>query len=605
MSFVLAATAATHPTAPVIGAAVLSQTQIQISIVTPSQEPVTGIIEYVLSYSTAGAGGPFTAFAVPTPGQFAYTWAGALAGTNYWMVAQGVDNSLDHVVSPYSAAVAVTTPAALAGVNFPLNYTDALGSVTNYTGATWQTAISANYNLVTISGIPNLGSAIGVSPASLMQTVKSKAATAGTAYFKMIQYQMEEDFFSNSGVSGFFNYALLALLTANPSWWLTSTYPTLTQVTGDTNHSVCQISDLCPTANVTSVGSVAGPGVVNLAQALAFLENNQYFLGKTGALNSSDSQASLDNVANSYTDGFQHDNTWMVQRYSGNWLYNSTTYNGGSPYSGTGTMLPSVAPHLWAGWKQLVVALRGYQPNILQFGNCDHLGWSGGTGTSATYDASAVGLWDYAQNEHTFNNGGVEFVPSTWTNLITACVKYEQLLRANGASYVVALVTGNGLAGTSNGNDNWQSKLQSSFTAYPTANNDWENWRYHFGMCQLLRWIAGIRNFDSSNIKIFDEQTGSGALGTQWLGAPSGARNLTTPWKAQGTYGIWMASFANGYSLINPRGNGVQAFNMPGSGHFLATTTNHGDSHYNTGAAFTSSTSITLQDRDSITVRNT
>lgn len=579
-----------------------------------SQTQVMGNPFYVVFAANTSAGGPMTAqqlqqCSIQVDANWSQALTGLTAGATYSVTATAQDTAGN--ISAASATTSFTTASSSTIAPFPVAFSDALGNVTpEYPSSAWQNIV-CRFGLIQISGIPNLGSAMGISPASLMATLKSKAAAAGSAYCKIIQYMMEQDFWTSSSVPGFFDYCMLAALNANAGWWLTSSYPSLTKVTGDTNHSVTQMTSFCPTYNMATVGTITGPGVVNLPQFFAWKEYQQFVAGNTGKLNSSDPQDTLDNTPNPNVDGFEHDNRFMIPRSSGNWANNATTYIGFSPSS----MAPIIHP-LHVGDAAMVNMFKSLMPSVLQMGNCDHFNYAGSAGTSAVYDAAEIGLWDYVMAEHLLNNAGYQKnTAANWNAFNTAMINFEQLAKP-GSGYVIAELTGNG------SNDSWQSTLQSSFTAYPTANNDWQVGRFNYCYAALMHdptgsganWMPGIRNPNSSSIKWFDEYD-KGGTQLNWMGQPNSARSLT-PWLPAGSgsngvggtygpYGVLKRDYANGGIILNPFGNGPQTFNMPYSGHFLVTTTNHGDPHYNTGAAFTAGTSITLQDRDAIVFTNT
>lgn len=111
MSFFVAL-AATSPTAPTISGVAVSQSSLKFTLLTPSVEPQTGIGSYNLLQSVVGVTGPFSLIANILPSQFPYTWTGANSSTNYWLAAQGVDNSSQHATSPNSNIVQVATPAS-------------------------------------------------------------------------------------------------------------------------------------------------------------------------------------------------------------------------------------------------------------------------------------------------------------------------------------------------------------------------------------------------------------------------------------------------------------------------------------------------------------
>jgi hypothetical protein len=108
MTFVLAVLAARQPTVPAISATALSSTAIQVSLVTPSVEPVSGISFYILSVST---GGPFVPIQDVSPGAFPFTVSGLQPSTTYTFFVEAVNNSPNGDTSDASAQVSATTQA--------------------------------------------------------------------------------------------------------------------------------------------------------------------------------------------------------------------------------------------------------------------------------------------------------------------------------------------------------------------------------------------------------------------------------------------------------------------------------------------------------------
>jgi hypothetical protein len=109
VSLALAVLAARTPTQPAISAVAISSLAVQISLTTPSVEPVSGIAFYSLWVSTHG--GPFFQVQEISPGAFPYIFAAA-ASTAYQFYITATDNSPNGDTSQESAIQAVMTPGS-------------------------------------------------------------------------------------------------------------------------------------------------------------------------------------------------------------------------------------------------------------------------------------------------------------------------------------------------------------------------------------------------------------------------------------------------------------------------------------------------------------
>ena len=99
------------PTPPVISGQALSTNTALINLVTPSQEPQTGINYYILQQLVHGSSLFFyQTIATLTAIQFPYAITGLAAGTTYQYQLLGVDNSAQADVSQPSAPILIVTP---------------------------------------------------------------------------------------------------------------------------------------------------------------------------------------------------------------------------------------------------------------------------------------------------------------------------------------------------------------------------------------------------------------------------------------------------------------------------------------------------------------
>ena len=68
-------------------------------------------------------------------------------------------------------------------------------------------------------------------------------------------------------------------MTLYPEWWLSSTWPAITNVNGDQIRRIYMWVTLstsdCPRYTISSVGSITGPGSVDFNEACAWLEWQQ------------------------------------------------------------------------------------------------------------------------------------------------------------------------------------------------------------------------------------------------------------------------------------------------------------------------------------------
>jgi hypothetical protein len=376
------------------------------------------------------------------------------------------------------------------------------------------------------------------------------------------------------------DHATLSLLTANAYWWLSSNFPGQTHVTSQDGlpMAATNITNTTPTYNITAVGSLTGPGVVNWVQAKGWLEIQQLVLGLASSANASDPPT----AANPYLDGIMHDNQEMSPYVSGCWLTTSTVYS-----SHAGSNNPTLNAPCSAGYAQLIAVQRALQPSLLHLGNCDNFVY----GLSAVYPATGHSLYDYPMLENPFgifeHYGGANF-----NDLLTTFANFEVLLNVSPGNYVVGLIEGP--TADSSGNPIYWTSAQSTFT-----NSDWQAWRYQAAVFTLMRWCTTPVSPLPTPVYWFDELDGAGSLGVNWMGAPLGSRTLTKIPGSPGTYGLFIADCANGFAIVNPKGNGAQSFAMPYAGNYIGYN-GFGDPAVNTGASFALGALHSYQDRDAV-----
>lgn len=461
------------------------------------------------------------------------------------------------------------------------------GNQNNYGSPAWLTG-AAKYNHVFMGWYLGTEQSIqnnfpGMTMPVIMQTIKSNATAAGNTSCKTFLYQIENEWFQTTGDSGFKDNARLALLNSHAYWWLSSNYPGQTHVTSQDGlpKGAVNTSNTTPIYNVATVGGLTGPGNVNAAQALAWLEIQQMVNGLASSANSLDPVT----APNSFLDGLFHDNQEQSPYVSGCHLTTSTSYSSGAGSNNTNLNAPYAA-----GYGQVVAMQRALAPNLLQVGNADNFNY----GLSAVYSPGSTGLYDYPFAEYPF--GLFEFFNgSNFNNLLTSFVNYEALHNNKAGTYVIGQIEGPGV--NSGGTlVSWNS-AQSTFTAA-----DYQAWRYQAAVFTMMRWCVCPPSPQPTPVYWFDELDGAGALGVNWMGAPTGARTLTKIPGSPGTFGLFQADFANGSVIINPKGNGTQTINMPYAGTYLGYN-GFGDPLVNTGAAFTTASTHTFTDRDAIFIK--
>lgn len=142
-----------------------------------------------------------------------------------------------------------------------------------------------------------------------------------------------------------------------------------------------------------------------------------------------------------------------------------------------------------------------------------------------------------------------------------------------------------------------------TWSQYDTSNNatNWRALRFWlaakvicsdgpFGDQQWLNWSS-----------LPDEYVGgSGGVGVGWLGAASEAPQWSV-WQALGSHGVYRRRFANGWAIVNPKGNGAVTVNLGQQMRKLTGVSGRSDLSVNDGSLVTS---VTLADRDAIFLRN-
>jgi Chitobiase/beta-hexosaminidase C-terminal domain len=567
LTVVIAASAGTPAATPTFSPAAGTYTGTQSVTISDGSAGVT--IYYTVNGST------------PTTSSPVFTGTPVTVSASQTINAIAVGGSFTQSAIGSASYIINATPSTL---GFPVSGIVSNGGNQNAFGSQAFLTGAAKYNQIVLGWYLGIEQGIlanypGMTMPNVLKTLKTNAAVAGNPSCKTLLYQIENEWFQTTGDSGFNDHARLNVLNANAYWWLSSNYPGTTHVTSQDGlpKGATNITNTTPSYNITAVGSLTGPGNVNLMQFLAWLEVQQMVLGLSSSANSSDPAT----TPNPYLDGIMHDNQEQSPYVSGCWLTTPTVYTGVAGTNNAALNTPCAA-----GYAQLIAAQRALQPNLLQLGNCDNFNY----GLSAVYPSAVQGLYDAPMLENPFGLFE-QFAGSNFNNLLTTFVNFEVLLNVKTGNYVVGLINGPSASGST---VTYWTAAQSTFAA-----SDWQAWRYQAAIFTMMRWRVSIRNPLPTPVYWFDELDGAGALGVNWMGAPSGARNLTKIVGSPGTYGLFQADFANGSVIINPKNNGIQTINMPYSGSYLGYN-GFGDKLVNTGASFTTANSHTFQDRDAI-----
>ena len=581
--FVLVAQAASTPTAPVISAAVLSSTSIQVTLVTPSTEPLYGIGSYAIYASTPGGNGPFIQIATGVlAGSFPYTWNGAVAGTTYLMMVTGEDNSPNNKASPNSNTPSVTTTSSgggsssIPGHPFTMGYAIGNNQAGDYKNPAWRQAM-ARFNMNVVTQFPGLESFMSLSFDFIFSDIEARAAALPFPNpqcfngFYIIEEEMYDPAFPPHLTdlhTGLWNEA-----TAK-NWFLYSgggPFPTGGHVI-DASYGTATLN----MTDQTPVSSSSWSNGNNYANASVIYYNNFLITGTGAAVNQSTGAF----AANTHCRHIYHDNQWNLPRAgTGQYLCTAATQNNGDT---------TVGRALQRGYAQVISKWRSAQPTLLQGGNCD---WIAQVSGPSLFDPSCVGLYDRPFQEILFSTFpfaiGVFFPPSV---ALGKLAQFEQLLSTNPNAIPIASADGiyPGAAFPAS-QANWNNVLTSNqpiagdHSNVVWSGNVWQGARMIVCFLLLRGWGSALYNNINNDIPYMDEYNKGGTAASNWIKTWIDPPQLA-PWS--GT--IYRRRAVEGIVYYNPP-DGSTSQVVTATGHKLPNG-GFSDSTVNNGAAFTSFT---------------
>jgi hypothetical protein len=386
---------------------------------------------------------------------------------------------------------------------------------------------------------------------------------------------------------------------AAPGAFLRSSWPSGTPVVGvSANTYTTNWGTQCPTVNVTTVGSLTGPGVVNWSQFSAWYYHQIRVNGNGSAMGAPSFPA------NPYVGHWINDNHFMYPRSTGCWGSNSTVYTENESNMNT------VRPWGEAGWGQAtamyhkLAAAAGL--TILAGGNCDGALFYGNTTNPMVIDTNGVMDLVFVEQPCKLCFGR----QSTFAQGLIALMTYE------GYNNFIPWQCMWSIENAGPNSSNTYPWPQSSWTSLIY----WSGARYQFALAYLAWWRCGFGSPSPTSAIWLDElDAGVGSL--KWLGTPSTSR-LVSPTTgvysppnsaaatAYSTYGIITIPFSGGTVYLYPAGANDSvtgsAVTLPsgalqnGGGHhitYTVTPSAYIPSGVTSGAAFSS---LTIQPRDAI-----
>lgn len=581
-----------------------------LQITTPATLPgATATVPYT-------TGSPLVTMAA-SGGTAPYTWAlESEIGTNTWTVdAAGhiygtpLNNETDALTIQVTDS-ATPTPNVASGVfsttvsgathSYPVSQFVAINAGSNYTNSTWQAGV-AKYNYVLLQGA-------GFQTTDFQSVIAAiHSAAAGYAGHSCNVGFYAEDFNWFSSTSGGaaqdpakVNFGLGNAPGAAPGGYLRSSWPSGSFVGGvdGSNHYQANETDLGPIFNVTTVGSISGPGNVNWSQFNAWYEWNLFTQGNGGPMGCQPRPAcSL--VGHVIHDGCA---PFSYSGMIGCWASNSTVYNPcGNLSDGT-----FIHPHMEKGWQQSFQKWRTLQPGILMGGNFTAYVAQGSQGPSGANWACTIpgGFADCGTFEN-LNGYALGYIggSTAFQTFMARCIAAQSLMFGGLPSQCQWELE---YAGPGQGGVNAFPNAQTSFTAA-----HYRGARVQMGMCLGLQWCIGFSAITSQNENFiyFDElDAGVGTPG--WLGTPTNIPFFNTSGiylppnaaanLAYSTYGVMTFTYANGNVYLFPPGaaNAAvgSAVTLPtgalqnGGGHHISypLAGANGPPNITPGAAFTS-----------------
>lgn len=134
------------------------------------------------------------------------------------------------------------------------------------------------------------------------------------------------------------------------------------------------------------------------------------------------------------------------------------------------------------------------------------------------------------------------------------------------------------------------------------TSGNWQKFRFGLGACLVFTNGAFDDTLAADTTWDPDEYTNAGA-GIGWLGRPVDSQQYSAS-IAQGSVGVYVRRFTNGYVVVNPRNNGSQTITLPYSGTRINGRSGKSDLSVNDGSSVTGGVSTwSAADRDAILIR--
>jgi hypothetical protein len=444
-------------------------------------------------------------------------------------------------------------------LDYPLLGTYNLGgNQTLYAGEAWQTW-AGQFQVNIVSDYIGLEQTMGETMSDVFASIRAHGASNGITP-KCLIYTIDEDVPFTRGASASNNSTFLLLWDAvnTNNWWLRATWPDGTIEQNGYSSSLAQVDNGIHTT-VDSEGRAA-------MQYFSWYWNQVFILGNAVSIGESESVAPNPNC-----DGFFRDNQFWTPRVSGDWLENGTMQTAG-PVGGNGN--PVLNPVIQEGHAQAIAAERGYNPSLMNMGNCD---WF--ADPSSIIDPSCKGLYDAQLYEAAMGETYSVEEYAGFDQLMTNMIAAEALLTPGGFS----------LMGQYNA---------SGTNAWPQDQTSWNASHYQamrYGLCTALQrgYYYGAESGTPATLWYFDEYDGGSVDKVGYLGPP-----VDPPQSTSWQNGVWRRRYENGTAYVNPKGNGVQTVTLSVTQYHIRGSQ---QPTVNTGA---SATTITLQDRDGIVMLN-
>lgn len=476
----------------------------------------------------------------------------------------------------------------------PVTWMTAIGGTqaANYSSSTWR-QLAAKYNLVEYAQDANTDGAMtgGFTVASSMADVQSRAAALGNALCKTGIYTIDERNFSS-----FNSYPQFRVQCNTNNWWLLTSYPSGSIVTGDSGGSNLVNNSIFSPAAISGIATGKNVNQYFADYILAcFVNGNGAPVG----------ESSFTMHANPNLDFIVRDNQFSGTRAAGAWQETTTSYpiefNNG-PFQ--------IATFLQQGHAQDINRMRAANPALLYGGNCDQIDYLATSGSGVVpIDPTFQNLYDFPFAEAPIGTISSSYTYVSFQALINLMIRFEQLLRSGGIC-IFNNHTGPAPLNSStnvlwpNNQANWGNTF---LCGYGTQNgwnaNFWQAARFIICTGLLRGWAVCVES-DTANTWFYMDEFNNGNANTfNWFGSPVGAYQ-SSPAFAIGSLGVWMMTYQNVRVLVNPVGNGAVTLPSSFSGHKMSAGPLC-DPSVNNGAAFGtaySASALTMQNGDGLVV---